>query len=156
MEVFDTERQNVHIEPHLCYLSKLIKLRFDSVLADEGLFAGQHEIIFMIDRNDGITLSELAKKMKTSAASASVSVKRMEKAGFIERKADENDSRIVHLHLTEKSDKVKTRIQKTLNKKECELVADMSDEEVKMFKDFVVRAIDNLEKSMKIRGKDDV
>ena len=156
MEVFDTERQNVHIEPHLCYLSKLIKMRFDSVLADEGLFAGQHEIIFMIDRNDGITLSELAKKMKTSAASASVSVKRMEKAGFIERKADENDSRIVHLHLTEKSDKVKTRIQKTLNKKECELVADMSDKEVKMFKDFVVRAIDNLEKSMKIRGKDDV
>lgn len=131
-------------------------MRFDSVLADEGLFVGQHEIIFMIDRNDGITLSELAKKMKTSAASASVSVKRMEKAGFIERKADENDSRIVHLHLTEKADKVKTRIQKTLNKKECELVADMSDEEVKMFKDFVVRAIDNLEKSMKIRGKDDV
>lgn len=50
----------------------------------------------------------------------SVSVKRMEKAGFIVKKPDENDARIMHIYPTEKAKAVPGNTRKKIN--ELELI----------------------------------
>ena len=85
------------IGPRVNYLSRLVRRRFNEVIAEEGLFSGQQDILFAIVDNEGVTSSELSSMAGVSAATISVSVKRMEKAGFIIKKADENDARISRL-----------------------------------------------------------
>ena len=56
---------------------------FNEAVIEQGLFSGQQDILFNIVENEGITLGALAHKLRVATATASVSVKRMEKAGFI-------------------------------------------------------------------------
>lgn len=81
------------IGPRIMCLSRLIRQKFNEAAAEQGLFSGQQDIIMLIVEQEGITLSKLAEKLEVSTATASVSVKRMEKAGFIVKKQDKNDAR---------------------------------------------------------------
>lgn len=75
------------IGPRVNYLSRLVRRRFNEVIAEEGLFSGQQDILFAIVDNEGVTSSQLSSMSGVSAATISVSVKRMEKAGFIIKKS---------------------------------------------------------------------
>lgn len=74
------------IGPRVNYLSRLVRRRFNEVIAEEGLFSGQQDILFAIVDNEGVTSSQLSSMSGVSAATISVSVKRMEKTGFIIKK----------------------------------------------------------------------
>ena len=67
------------------------------------------------------------------AATISVSVKRMEKAGFIIKKADENDARISRLYPTEKARALPENIRYKMNALEETLCAGMSGKDVLRF-----------------------
>ena len=71
------------IGPRVNFLSRLIRCRFNEVIAEQGLYSGQQDIIFALIENEGITSSKLAQKTGVSNATMSVSIKRMEKAGFV-------------------------------------------------------------------------
>ena len=53
-----------------------------------------------IGHNDGITQRDLADRLRISRPTLTVMLQKMEKAGLIERLADEADQRYTHLHLT--------------------------------------------------------
>ena len=91
------------IGPRVNYLSRLVRRRFNEVIAEEGLFSGQQDILFAIVDNEGVTSSQLSSMSGVSAATISVSVKRMEKTGFIIKKADDNDARIIRLYPTQRA-----------------------------------------------------
>ena len=72
--------------PTVNYISKIGKDNFRSVLSENGVFQGQDEILFLIMHKEGLKPSEIAKYLHTSLASISVSLKRLEKQGFINEK----------------------------------------------------------------------
>ena len=74
------------VGPRVSFLSRLIRCRFNEVIAQEGLYSGQQDIIFALIENEGITSSKLASSCGVSLPTMSVSIKRMEKAGFILKK----------------------------------------------------------------------
>lgn len=45
------------IGPRVNYLSRLVRRRFNEVIAEEGLFSGQQDILFAIVDNEGVTSS---------------------------------------------------------------------------------------------------
>jgi len=90
--------------PTVNYISKIGKDNFRSVLSENGVFQGQDEILFLIMHKEGLKPSEIAKYLHTSLASISVSLKRLEKQGFIEKRNDENDMRISHIYINEKAE----------------------------------------------------
>ena len=79
------------VGPRVSFLSRLIRCRFNEVIAQEGLYSGQQDIIFALIENEGITSSKLASSCGVSLPTMSVSIKRMEKAGFILKKPDKMD-----------------------------------------------------------------
>ncbi len=74
----------------------------------------------------------------------SVSVKRMEKAGFIVKKPDENDARIMHIYPTEKAKAVPGNTRKKINELELILKKGMDEDKALEFAHYLQRAIDNL------------
>lgn len=134
------------IGPRTVHLSKLIRKRFNRALAEQGLFSGQQDILFTIVENEGITMGALAEKLRVATATASVSVKRMEKAGFIEKKPDCLDARIIRLYPTEKAKIAPVKIQEQMDSLEDILAKDMTREEILTLSDLLDKAINNMTK----------
>lgn len=129
------------IGPRVMCLSRLMRQKFNGYAAEQGLFSGQQDIIFLLVENEGITLSKLAERLEVSAATASVSVKRMEKSGFIVKKQDKNDARITRLYPTEKAKKAPDNIKKRMDKLEATLSKDLTKEESEQLSDMLDKAI---------------
>lgn len=138
------------IGPRVNFLSKLIRRTFNEALAEQGLFSGQQDIVFYLVENEGVTLSQLAENLGVSVATASVSVKRMEKSGFIEKKPDRDDARIIRLYPTEKARVAPENVRNHMNSLESVLSKDMTEEEAMLLSSLLERAIQNMIK----RGED--
>ena len=70
------------------------------ILGKYGLFPGQPQILFELGRCGRITQNELASLLNVSKSSAGTSLKRMERAGFVKRERDKEDSRRIYVELT--------------------------------------------------------
>ena len=63
---------------------------------------GQPSLLDALGRQDGRTHSELAKILKVTPSTISNMIKRMEKAGLVIRRREDNDERVSRVYLTEK------------------------------------------------------
>ena len=67
-----------------------------------GLYPGQPPVLFAIRDAEKPTQNELAEKLALSKASVGVSLRRLEKAGFVKRVPDKKDTRCNRVMLTKK------------------------------------------------------
>lgn len=132
------------IGPRVMHLQKLVRQVFNQAINEEGLFSGQQDILFALDENQGITLGALAKRLNVSVATASVSVKRMEKAGFIKKRFDKNDARIIRLYPTEKAKAAPENIKNKMNALESTINKGMTEDEIAILSRLLDRAIENI------------
>ncbi len=120
--------------PTVNYLSRLGKEHFRSTLKAHGLYPGQEDILAFILEEDGIKPQELANRLSVSLASVSVSLGRLEKAGFIIRKPDEHDKRTCHIYPSEIVEPVLRDIHTQLCGYENKLLAGLTEEEKNEFR----------------------
>lgn len=132
------------IGPRITHLSKILRRIFNESLAEQGLFSGQQDILFNVINKEGITLGELAKKLGVSAATASVSVKRMEKTGFIIKKEDKDNARIIRLYPTEKAKSAPEKTREKMDSMEAVIKKGMTEEEQAQLAYLLEKAIQNL------------
>ena len=132
------------IAPRIMCLSKLLRQAFNEAVAEQGLFSGQEDIILTLVINEGLTLSELSKILDVSNATASVSVKRMEKSGFIIKKPDQNDARITRLYPTEKAKATTDKIKSHMDQMEKRIKTNMTETEAEQLSILLESAIQNL------------
>jgi DNA-binding MarR family transcriptional regulator len=76
-----------------------------------GVTSRQGTLLWLIRRNPGLSLRELAAEERISAPALSGHVDRLEKAGLIARARDEGDRRRVGLTLTEDGDRLLRRVR---------------------------------------------
>ena len=98
---------NLAAIPHggLLYLihevSRLISTNFDQAMARHNLTHGQWWAMMHLFENEGVSQSDLASIMQMGRASAGKLLERMEAKGWIERRADPNDSRVRRVYLAD-------------------------------------------------------
>jgi DNA-binding MarR family transcriptional regulator len=132
------------VGPRVSFLAKLMRQAFNEAVAEQGLFSGQQDIVLVLADNEGITLSELAKIVDISTASASVSIKRMEKAGFVYKEPDENDARIIRLYPTQKAKQAPENIRKKMDSLESVLKKGMTKQQGEELAELLEVAIQNI------------
>jgi DNA-binding MarR family transcriptional regulator len=101
-------------------------------------------VLFALWEREGQTHSELAQGAHVSAATISKMIQRMEKAGFLERRADEQDQRVSRVYLAESGRAVQDRVNAAFQQLEEEALAGFSDEECVLIRQFLGRIRDNL------------
>lgn len=81
-------------------MSRLQDKKLQMALSGLSVHPSQCSCLFAICQHEGMNLGELAQLLQIENSTASVSVRRMEKAGLVERRADELDNRMTRLYAT--------------------------------------------------------
>ncbi|MGN0519768.1 MAG: MarR family winged helix-turn-helix transcriptional regulator [Candidatus Fimenecus sp.] len=113
-------------------------------LKDSGVYFGQPPILDYLAKNGTGTQNEIAKALHVSPASVSVSLRRMQKAGLIEKAADETDLRCNRMSLTEKGNEQHEYIHGCFEEIDRRLYADFSAAELETLEQMLTRLCDNL------------
>ena len=146
MRKFDPKE---HVGLLLKFINGRVNTKTNKNLAEFNLTGVQHEILCFIDRNErerDVFQKDIEKCLKLTNPTVTGIVKRLEEKEMIVRCPSSNDARYKCLHVTEKGKDVICKSFKFgANNIEKQLVKDMSDEEVKMLKDLLYRALMNME-----------
>jgi len=115
-----------------------------SYLGETGLHRGQPPLLIALKHHDGAASSELAAMLDVSPATISNMVKRMERAGFVERRGDADDERISRVYLTGEGHAIQSEIRKVLLSAEEATLAEFTEQERAILQRYLTRMHDNL------------
>ena len=124
-------------------LTLLKKISVAKMCSDVGLYYGQPPIIEYILYHDGCTQKNIAEHFNVTPASIALSTKRLQKAGYIEKKTDEHNLRCNSLHVTEQGKKVSRQWREELNSFTQNLFSRFTQEELETFCSFLRRMNEN-------------
>lgn len=132
------------LESLLAQVIKTHHQRTHLLLGKLGLYPGQPAILFMLWEKDGRTQKELANKLGLKPATISIMVKRMEKAGLVERQEDREDLRISRIYVTEQGKKIRLEVETVVKELNDQCFNGFTMEEKLLLRRFLLQMLDNL------------
>ncbi|MBE6038312.1 MAG: MarR family transcriptional regulator [Anaerofustis stercorihominis] len=125
-------------------VSRMAFSRHFSLLEQIDIHPGQVPLLMFLNSSDGMTQAEIANHLFVSAPTINVSVKRLEKAGLIEKRADENDARMIRIYITEMGKDTANKLDMSNQKLEDEMFEGFTPEEKMLFRRLLMQIRDNL------------
>ncbi len=125
-------------------IMKLHRHILDQRLKQTGVYRSQHQILMMLSDHSNVSQKEIAERLYVSTATIAVSVKKLEKGGFITRLVDQEDNRMNKLCLTEKGKRMVERSHEFFHNVEAQMFFDFSKEELTVMEQYLDRIYDNL------------
>ncbi|MGL4405297.1 MAG: MarR family winged helix-turn-helix transcriptional regulator, partial [Notoacmeibacter sp.] len=80
-------------------VARLARSNLASGLLKHGLYAGQEQVLFLLDEHGPLALAELAEKLDVRAPTITKTVTRMEAQGFLSRAVSRDDARSIIIAL---------------------------------------------------------
>ena len=71
------------------------------MLSEKEIYPGQAGCLWILGDDDGIAQRDLAKRLHVASSTVTVMLQKMEAAGAITRKTDEEDQRVTRIYLTD-------------------------------------------------------
>ena len=118
--------------------------RMHELLDELGLYRGQPSMLRALWAGDGLTHSALAGQLGKSPATITKTVKRMERAGFVERKPDPRDERLSRVYLTAAGRDVQAAVEQVWQDFEQQAFAGFSPEEMASLRGMLQRVCHNI------------
>ena len=81
-------------------VARLARSNLAAGLLEHGLYAGQEQVLFLLDEHGPLALAELAEKLDVRAPTITKTVTRMEAQGFLSRAVSRDDARSIIIALT--------------------------------------------------------
>jgi DNA-binding MarR family transcriptional regulator len=119
------------LAPVLTQAARSLRTVLSHHLADAGLYAGQDGVILLLSQEPGLTPGQLAQRLAVKAPTMTRTIGRMEAQGFVERKADGADGRLIKVYLTENGQKSVQAIQSAIAESGASAIRGFSDKEVR-------------------------
>ena len=117
-------------------------------LGKTGVYRSQHQILMFVADSPNVSQKEIAAKYGVSTATIAVSLKKLEKGGYIRRIVDEKDNRFNQICITEKGRKVVDDSVKTFTRIDNRMFEGFSEEEFKSLEQLLDKVFHNLEKEL--------
>lgn len=125
-------------------LELLRKIQSRVAIGPSGLHPGQPPLMHYILSHPGCTQKEAADELDVTPASAAASLKRLEKAGLVERKADEKDARRNCLYVTAAGKEKLEEQRRIFDALDEKMFSGLSEEEIRAFQRICEKMFDNL------------
>lgn len=109
-----------------------------------GLYPGQDLILAEIWGEEGLTQSCLADRARVDVSTMTKTLQRLERYGLIERRADEDDTRVSRVFLTPAGRALETDVARELNAVEERTLAGLTTDECSTFWHLLTRIEANL------------
>ena len=101
-------------------------------------------LMMELARRDGITQLDLVKSTHLKAPTISVTLQKLEKDGFVERKTDSYDLRAVRVYLTEKGINFTKHIVKKVRSTEEDILSCLTDGESRQLMKLLLKIKENM------------
>jgi MarR family transcriptional regulator, organic hydroperoxide resistance regulator len=108
-----------------------------------GLYPGQPRLLNVLMENNGMSQREMAEKMAIAPATLSRMIGRMEKNGYLNKKADKKDHRVIHIFSTPQAREVMSELSKVNDRMEETLYRGFSEREKNQFIQYLDRINEN-------------
>jgi DNA-binding MarR family transcriptional regulator len=125
--------------------SKLMRGAADAAFSRHGVRVGQNLLLERLWEEDGLTPGEIAQQLGVSTPTVVKMATRMEAAGFLERRPDERDARLVRLHLTDLGRSVRKPLERELEQLRQQATANLTAAQRREFEAALAKMVDNLE-----------
>ncbi|HIP87197.1 MAG TPA: MarR family transcriptional regulator [Anaerolineales bacterium] len=140
---------NPHPEPGqlerlLAEICRLRHRRVHAFLRSLGLHKGQPSLLRALWEQEGLTHTDLARRLCVQPATITKMVSRMEKAGFLERRPDPSDQRISRVYLTPSGRAIQEDVERIWEVLERETFAGFGEEERVLLARLLRRMRENL------------
>ncbi len=128
----------------LAQVSRLHYHRSHELLEALGLYRGQPPVLRALQKQEGLTHTELAQRLRVTPATITRMLQRMEKAGFVTRRPDPADQRLSRVYLTDAGRAVQAEIRQVLRTMEEDEFSGFTEEERAEMRRLLLRLRDNL------------
>lgn len=128
----------------LVQASRLHRSRIGDKLSSLGLFAGQEQVLQALLSHETISMGDLAEMLRVRPSTASKTISRLSTQGFVKRKIETDDGRVVKVMLTEEGAAKANEINKLWDDVEEELLDGFDNKERRRLKKLLRRAARNL------------
>lgn len=105
--------------------------RLESIVQEDGLTALQAILLLLISEGLVTNIGSLCRELGVTQSNASAMCKKLEKDGFLTRRRNAEDERVVNLALTEKGTQTLARVQEEL-KQQDPCFDQLSDEKYRL------------------------
>lgn len=119
--------------------------RADQSMEKIGLYRGQAILLLILSEQDGLTQSELAKKLEISLAATTKVIKRLEALNYLRRQPDASDERISRVFLKNEGWAVIHEIEAVFDQVDQACLTNISSEEQEGLRILLTRMFDNLQ-----------
>lgn len=130
---------------------KIIRMHrgiIDGKLRCTGVYRSQHQILMHVADNPNVSQVELARMHGVSGATVAVSLKKLEKGGYIIREVDEKDNRLNQISVTEKGRQVVEESVRVFRKFELCMFQGFTEQDMMQMGEFLDQVYENLKGSM--------
>lgn len=125
-------------------IMRLHYVRCHELLENTGAYHGQPPLLFSLYKQNGQSQKELSDKIGIKPATITVMIKRMEKAGLVERRQDDKDQRVSRIFITDKGIEVCKEVAVVTRQLEEECIVNFSNEELILMRRLLMQVRDNL------------
>lgn len=133
----------------MIFVSQLHRRTLEQLVGETGLHRGQHRMLMTLSEHEFGSQTELANGLEISAATVAVSLKKLEKGGYIRKTVKEDDCRAHFVQLTEKGKDIVESSRETFHQIDREAVKGFSEEELDALRQYLWRMYDNLSAYLK-------
>jgi len=123
------EAQNVEDWELLAQFSQAYRSLSDSFMDQITMHRAQATVLCKLFIQDGMTQSEIGQQLSVQGATVTDMLQRMEEAGFVTRRRDDEDNRLVRVYLTDSGREKERSITEQFMKMEDAIFADFSEDE---------------------------
>lgn len=120
-------------------LKRVISKKVEST----GVYRSQHRLLMILGRHPDCSQTAVAERMDISSAAVAVSLKKLEKAGYISRQCSTEDNRMNHVVVTDKGKELIDKSTVYFQEMEDAMLLGFSVEELELLKSFFQRIIAN-------------
>lgn len=129
-------------------INRLQRSVIERRLGKTGVYRSQHQILMFVADSPNVSQKEIAAKYGVSTATIAVSLKKLEKGGYIRRIVDEKDNRFNQICVTEKGRKMVDDSVETFRRIENRMFEGFSEEEFYKLEELLDKVFHNLEKEL--------
>lgn len=126
------------------YVMRLYRTLLERLLNKTGVYRSQHQILMDIARFPEASQKDIAMRHHVSTATIAVTLKKLEKGGYIVREVDKTDNRFNTITITKKGQKIVEESRRIFRGVEQEMFRGFSVEEIQMLESYMARIEQNL------------
>lgn len=123
---------------------KLHRIILERQLNKTGVYRSQHQILLYIAKNPNVSQKEIAKLHGVSTATIAVSLKKLEKGGYIRRIVDQEDNRFNQICITDKGSDVAEHSRIFFRQVEDQMFSGISEQEIRYMGKIFDRIYENM------------